>query len=111
YDIIYDNKDRYLKILKNALYNYWNNADVNGIFLIKNEYEHNNFFYFISRNDIISINNNDVLINYERELLNNLYEKKIKEVPEEFYNVLENFNNHNKYYFFSDFGQYNYAIV
>ena len=40
-----------------------------------------------------------------------MYEKKIKEVPEEFYNVLENFNNHNKYYFFSDFGQYNYAIV
>ncbi|MEI0550775.1 AAA family ATPase [Brachyspira intermedia] len=111
YDIIDDNKYRYLEILKNALYNYWNKVDVNGIFLIKNEYEHNNFFHFLSRNDIISRNNNDVLINYERKLLNNLYEKKIKEVPEEFYNVLENFNNHNKYYFFSDFGQYNYAIV
>lgn len=110
YYYIDDNKDKYFQILKNVLYNYWNKSGVKGIFLIKNEYEHNNFFYFPSRKDIISINNNDILIDYERKLLDDLYKKKIKEVPEEFYDVLENFKYHNKYYFFSDFGQYNYTI-
>ena len=109
--IIYDNKDKYLKILKNVLYNYWNNTDIEDIFITKNEYEHNNFLYSQSRNNIMSRNNDDTLIDYERKLLNDLYEKKIKEIPEEFYIVLEKLNNHNKDYFFSNFRQCNYRIV
>lgn len=93
-------------ILKNTLKYHWSITNIKTIYNSKREYEYNNFFFhpaFEVKFNIKNYDSNYNLKEYEKELLDCLYNEKVKEIPDEFNEVLENFKCHNKDYFTADF--------
>lgn len=101
-----DIKKDSFNILKDTLKYHWSITNIKTIYYSKIGYENNNsFFYpaFEVKINIKECDSNYNLEEYEKKLLDYLYSEKIKEIPNEFNEVLENFKCHNKDYFVSDF--------
>lgn len=103
-DLFIYEKDKYLQVIKDTLKFCWENEDYNSIIVNKNSYESKDFnfhpVYCLVR-EIYKSNNNDILIEYESNLLNEL-SKKQKEIDKKIVDkLLEKFDSKDKDYFYN----------
>ncbi|MCZ9918931.1 hypothetical protein [Brachyspira hyodysenteriae] len=103
-DLFIDEKDKYLQVIKDTLKFCWENVDYNSILETKNAYKSKDLnwhFIPVLIEMIYENNNNDILIKYESDLLNELT-KNGKPIDEKIIiKLIEKFDSKYKDYFYN----------